>query len=618
MNHKQITDLIRIAVSSLLLVTVSLSPLQGAVSLALFLISYLIIGYDFLLRAFRNILNGQIFDENFLMSIATIGAFITSEYTEAVFVMLFYQIGEWFQRCAVGKSRRSISSLMNLRPDYANIIRDDVLTQINPESIKVGDIIIVQPGEKIPLDGIVVEGSSSLSTMAITGESLPRDVTIGDTVISGCINGNGMLHLQVTKPFTESTICKILHLVDSASASKAKSERFITKFARYYTPIVVIIATLLAVVPSIFFGNWGKWIHRSLIFLVVSCPCALVISVPLAFFGGIGGASRNGILIKGSNYIEALAKADLVAFDKTGTLTEGNFQVVSIHAKDGNNQQLLELAVTVEQFSNHPIAQSLRECYGKEISRDNIEEVTEHPGKGISATVSGANCVVGNESFMHDLGFTTPECSQIGTVLHVAIDTKYLGYLVIADRIKATSYQAITELKRNGIKRVVMLSGDQKSIVKRVAEELQIPEFHAELLPTDKVDIVTNLVDTNQDKVIFVGDGINDAPVLARADLGIAMGGIGSDAAIEAADVVLMDDNPRKVAEAIQLAKRTITIVRQNIILALCVKTIVLVLATIGQAYMWEAVFADVGVSAIAILNAMRTLKKNKKSGDWD
>ena len=576
-----------------------------------YLIAYLIIGWDVLYKAFRNILNGQVFDENFLMAIATVGAFATAEYAEAVFVMLFYQIGELFQDYAVGKSRKSIAALMDIRPDTANLEGEGGETEeVDPEDVEVGAVIVVKPGERIPLDGVVLSGNSSLDTAALTGEAAPRDVGPGDAVISGCVNQNGLLQVKVTRPCHESTVSKILDLVENASEKKAVSEQFITRFARYYTPCVVISATLLAVIPPLFMGSWGDWFHRALIFLVISCPCALVISVPLSFFGGIGGASKCGILVKGSNYLETLAKAEAVVFDKTGTLTRGTFTVTALHPEnDFTDTQLLEYAALAEQYSDHPISLSLRAAWNQEANPLRVADVEEIAGHGVRAMVDGKIVCAGNSRLMEREHTDWQSCELPGTVIHVTVDGVYAGHIVISDLLKEDSAAAIADLKRNGIKRTIMLTGDSAATAHVIAAELGIDEYHAELLPADKVERVEQLLEHFSGKVVFVGDGINDAPVLSRADIGIAMGALGSDAAIEAADIVLMDDKPSKIAAAIRISRKTLRIVRQNIVFALGVKGLVLILGALGLANMWLAVFADVGVAFIAILNAMRCLQ---------
>ena len=612
MTAKQKKMLLRIVISAVLLIVVSIVKPSGWLAVVAYLIPYAIIGWDILWKAIRNILNGQIFDENFLMTIATIGAFLTGEYPEGVFVMLFYQVGELFQSYAVGKSRKSISDLMDIRPDYANIEQDGLLEEVDPEDVGIGDIIVIKSGEKIPLDGVIVEGASSLDTIALTGVSLPRVVKPGDEVISGCINGEGLLRVRVTKPFEDSTVAKILDLVENSSIKKAKSEQFITRFARWYTPAVVISAALLAFIPPLFTGgNWAEWIHRALIFLVVSCPCALVISVPLSFFGGIGGASKRGILVKGGNYLEALAKADIVVFDKTGTLTEGTFRVTQVHAEGVSESALIEMAALAEGYSTHPIARSLRDACNKEVDLTRVSCVEEMPGRGIMATIDEKTVYVGNDRLMNEIGLQSDDCEHIGSAVHVAIEGRYAGRIIISDAVKTGASRAIANLRRHGVRKVVMLTGDAESVGRHVANELGIDEVHAELLPSDKVTEVERLIlEKNRGgKLVFVGDGINDAPVLSLADIGIAMGAMGSDAAIEAADIVLMDDQPEKIAIAIQIARKTQSIVYQNIVFALAVKGLVLILAAFGTASMWAAVFADVGVSVIAILNAMRALK---------
>ncbi len=615
MSRKQKKMLARILLSALLLVAAVLVPYHGIWRFFLFLPAYFVIGWDVLWKAVRNIARGQIFDENFLMALATVGAFCTGffgegEYPEAVFVMLFYQVGELFQSYAVGKSRRSISNLMDIRPDYANIEKDGVLCQVDPDSVKVGDIIVVKAGEKIPLDGSVLEGSSSVNTSALTGESMPRDVGVGDEVISGCINQSGLLKVRVKKEFGESTVAKILDLVENSSSKKAKAENFITKFARYYTPAVVIGAAILAVVPPLFFGEWSSWINRALIFLVVSCPCALVISVPLSFFGGIGGASKKGILVKGGNYLESLSHAEVIVFDKTGTLTKGVFQVTGLHPEQCSQQELLEAAALAESYSDHPISRSLKEAFGKEIVPDHITGVEEFPGRGVKAVLDGKIVWAGNDKLMKEAGISSRPCHLVGTVVHVAIDGKYAGHIVISDEVKPDANEAISALKKKGIKKTVMLTGDAKEVGESVAKEIGIDQVYTQLLPGDKVARVEELLaeTSPKGKLVFVGDGINDAPVLSRADIGVAMGGLGSDAAIEAADVVLMDDKPSKIAQAMEISQRTLKIVWQNVVFALAVKALVLVLSAFGMANMWMAVFADVGVSVLAILNASRAL----------
>lgn len=585
------------------------------IELILFLVAYLIVGRDVVKRAAKNILSGQVFDENFLMTIATFGAFLVGEYPEGVAVMLFYQLGELFESYAVDKSRNSISDLMDIYPEYANVKRGDSIEQVDPDEVQIGDIIVVKPGEKVPLDCKVISGSTSLDTKALTGESLPREVEVGDTLISGCININGVVEAEVIKEFGESTVSKILDLVENASSKKAEAENFITKFARYYTPIVVICAVVLAIIPSLFTGEWSVWGYRALSFLVISCPCALVISVPLSFFGGLGGASKCGVLIKGSNYLEALAKAEIVVFDKTGTLTKGTFHVKEIRNNNRySDEELIRLAAYVENFSNHPISSALKEAYGKSIDNSIIKDVEEIAGHGVRATIDNLVVYAGNSKLMKQIGVEFDDIKVAGTVVHLAVDNTYEGCIVIADTVKDDSKVAIEELRKSNIKRIVMLTGDSKIAGETVARELGIEEVYTELLPGDKVDKVENLFSQKSEagKLVFVGDGINDAPVLARADIGIAMGGLGSDAAIEAADIVILTDEPSKIAKAMQISKKTLGIVKQNIVFAIGVKVLVLILAAVGIATMWAAVFADVGVSAIAILNAMRALKVKK------
>ena len=612
MSKKQKKTLVRIILSAVLLVAAALIPVDGIVKLVLFLIPYAVIGWDVLWKAIRNIAHGQVFDENFLMAIATVGAFALGEYPEGVAVMLFYQVGELFQSYAVGRSRQSIAALMDIRPDYANIEQDGKLVQVDPEDVAVGDTIVIKAGEKIPLDGVVLEGSSAVDTAALTGESLPRDVDPGDDVVSGCINQSGLLKVRVTKVFGESTVAKILDLVENSSSKKARAENFITRFARYYTPVVVIGAVLLAVLPPLLFGgDWSDWLQRALIFLVISCPCALVISVPLSFFGGIGGASKQGILVKGSNYLEALAKTETVVFDKTGTLTKGTFQVTAVHPDRISKGELLELAAMAESYSEHPISRSLREAYQKPVDASRVTDVEEISGHGVRAKVDGHDVYAGNGKWMDRIGASWRNCHRTGTVVHVAVDGEYAGHIVISDAVKPDAAAAIEALKREGVKKTVMLTGDVKAVGEAVAREIGIDEVHAELLPGDKVDQVERLLKntSGKGKLAFVGDGINDAPVLSRADIGIAMGGLGSDAAIEAADIVLMDDKPSKLAVAVRISRKTLRIVRQNIVFALGIKLLFLALGAFGMANMWEAVFADVGVSVLAILNASRALR---------
>ena len=612
MTKKQTRMLIRILVSGGLFGAALALPLEGWAKLAVFLVPYAVIGWDVLWRAVRNIAHGQIFDENFLMALATIGALAMGEYPEAVFVMLFCQVGELFQSYAVNQSRKSIAALMDIRPDYANIEVDGQLQQVDPEEVAVGDTIVIKAGERIPLDGVVLEGASTLDTAALTGESLPRQVQSGDDVISGCVNLSGLLKVQVTKAFQESTVSKILDLVENSSSKKAKAEHFITRFARYYTPVVVLAAVALAVLPPLFTAiGWLDSIQRALNFLVVSCPCALVISVPLSFFGGIGGASRDGILVKGGNYLEVLAKAEIVVFDKTGTLTQGVFNVTAIHPDHCDQSHLLELAALAECVSDHPISRSLLEAWGELPDRSRVTQAEELSGRGVRAIVDGKVICAGNDKLMEEIGVTWHPCHHVGTTVHVAADGVYLGHIVISDQVKPDAQEAISALKAAGIRKTVMLTGDAKPVGEAVAAQLGLDEVHAQLLPADKVDQVERLLKQVSPKgaLAFVGDGINDAPVLSRADVGIAMGGLGSDAAIEAADIVLMDDKPSKLAQAIAIARHTLAIVRQNIVFALAVKLFVLVLSALGQANLWQAVFADVGVSVIAILNAMRAMR---------
>ncbi|MCC2256611.1 heavy metal translocating P-type ATPase [Intestinimonas aquisgranensis] len=598
-------------------VSVGRTAADGTAAFALaawarFLIPYLVIGWDVLWRAVRNIAHGQVFDENFLMAIATVGALFIGEYAEAVFVMLFYQVGELFQSYAVGKSRQSIAELMEIRPDYANVEREGQVEQVDPDEVEVGETILIKAGERVPLDGVVLEGRSDLDTAALTGESLPREVQSGDDVISGCVNLTGLLKVRVTKAFEESTVSKILDLVENAGSKKARAENFITKFARYYTPAVVLAAVALAVLPPLLgVMAWSESLHRALIFLVISCPCALVISVPLSFFGGIGGASRAGVLVKGGAYLEVLSRTQIVVFDKTGTLTKGVFNVTAIHPEQCGEDRLLELAALAESWSEHPIARSLREAYGKEIDASRVADVEERSGRGVRAVVDGTEIFVGNDKLMDDIGVSWHPCHRVGTTVHVASEEEYLGHIVISDEVKEDAARAVSDLKALGVARTVMLTGDAQAVGESVGKQLGLDEVHAQLLPADKVERVEELLakKTGKGCLAFVGDGINDAPVLSRADVGIAMGGLGSDAAIEAADVVLMDDKPSKIAVAIRIAQKTLVIVRQNIAFALGVKALVLVLGALGQANMWEAVFADVGVSVIAILNAMRAMK---------
>ena len=623
MTKKQKKMLARIIITAVMLVGLKFIPLTGIPQLAAYLIAYLVIGYDILKKAGKGILNGRAFDENFLMAIATLGAFFlavwtkSGDYVEGIAVMLFYQIGELFQSYAVGKSRRNISALMDIRPDYANIEQDGKLEQVDPDEVAVGSVIVVQPGEKVPLDGVVVSGSASLNTSALTGESLPRDVKEGDEIISGCIDMNGVLKVRTTKEFGESTVSKILDLVENASSRKSRSEAFISRFARIYTPAVCIAAVVLAIalpVVRLALGlapDWTSWIYRALTFLVVSCPCALVISIPLSFFAGIGGASKEGILIKGSNYLEALSESKYVVFDKTGTLTQGVFEVTGVHHSEMEEVKLLEYAALAECASSHPISKSLQKAYGREIDRSRVSDIEEISGHGIVAKVDGHAVAAGNSKLMRKLGISYQDCHSVGTIIHMAIDGKYAGHIVISDVVKPHSGEAIAALKKSGVAKTVMLTGDSKRVADQVAAELGIDEVHSELLPGDKVDEVEKLLAQkgSREKLAFVGDGINDAPVLSRADIGIAMGAMGSDAAIEAADVVLMDDDPLQIAKAIGISRKCIGIVRQNIVFSLVVKFACLALTALGYANMWAAIFADVGVMIIAVLNAIRALK---------
>ena len=617
MNKKQKKMLIRIIVAAILVVAFSLLPIEGYVKFGLFMIPYLVIGYDILKKAGKGIMNRQVFDENFLMAVATMGAILLGDYKEGVSVMLFYQIGELFQSYAVGKSRRNISDLMDIRPDYANIEKDGKLEQVDPDEVEIGSIIVVQPGEKVPIDGIVVEGSSTLNTSALTGESVPQDAKCGDEIVSGCINMSGVLKIQTTKEFGESTVSKILDLVENASSQKSRSENFISKFAKYYTPAVCYGAVALAVLPPLvrmlFMGlspEWGDWIYRALTFLVISCPCALVISIPLSFFAGIGGASKAGVLVKGSNYLETLSQTKYVVFDKTGTMTQGVFEVSGVHHNEMEEEKLLEYAVLAECSSSHPISKSLQKAYGKEIDRSRVTDMEEISGNGVTAKVDGVSVAAGNEKLMEKLGIEVLACSHVGTVVHMAVDGKYAGHILISDTVKPHAKQAIKELKKCGVKKTIMLTGDRKNVADYVAKDLGIQEVYSELLPGDKVSKVEALLanKTEKEKLAFVGDGINDAPVLSRADVGIAMGAMGSDAAIEAADIVLMDDDPLKIATAIHIARKCIRIVYENIYFAIGIKLICLLLGALGIANMWMAIFADVGVMVIAVLNAIRAL----------
>ena len=624
MNKKQKKMLIRIIITTVMVIALNWIPATGILQLALYLAAYLIIGYDILRKAGRGILNRRVFDENFLMAVATVGAFAlaiyskSGDYNEAIAVMLFYQIGELFQSYAVGKSRRNISALMDIRPDYANVERDGKLEKVDPDEVEIDSIIVVQPGEKVPLDGIVTEGSSSLNTSALTGESLPRDVKQGDEIISGCINLNGVLKIRTTKEFGESTVSKILELVENSSSRKSKSENFISKFAKVYTPAVCYSALALAILPPLvqmlFLGQtaqWGVWIYRALTFLVISCPCALVISIPLSFFAGIGGASKEGVLIKGSNYMETLSQAKYVVFDKTGTLTQGVFEVCGVHHNEMEEKKLLEYAALAECASSHPISKSLQRAYGKEIDRNRVSDIQEISGHGIIAKVDGREVAAGNNKLMKKLNVEYQDCHKVGTIIHVAIDGKYEGHIVISDLVKEHSKEAIARLKKAGVKKTIMLTGDAKTVAEQVAQSLGIDEVYAELLPGDKVTKVEELLSakSEKEKLAFVGDGINDAPVLTRADIGIAMGAMGSDAAIEAADVVLMDDDPLKISKAIGISRKCLGIVYQNIVFALVIKFGCLALGAVGVANMWFAIFADVGVMIIAVLNAIRALR---------
>mgnify|MGYP002527720961 CR=1 FL=1 len=616
MNKKQKKMLIRIIIAAVLIVVFSLLPAEGYLRFVLFMIPYLVIGYDILKKAFKGILNKQVFDENFLMAVATVGAILLGDYSEGVAVMLFYQIGELFQSYAVGKSRRNISELMDIRPDYANIEKDGTLEQVDPDEVEIGTIIVVQPGEKVPIDGVITEGTSTLNTSALTGESLPRDAKAGDEVISGCINMTGLLKIRTTKEFGESTVSKILELVENSSSRKSKSENFISKFAKYYTPAVCYGAIALALIPPIVLlimgkpAVWGDWIYRALTFLVISCPCALVISIPLSFFAGIGGASNQGILVKGSNYLETLAQTKYVVFDKTGTMTQGVFEVSGIHHNKMPDEKLLEYAALAECSSSHPISKSLQKAYGKPIDRNRVTDIEEISGNGVIAKVDGISVAAGNTKLMNRLGIAYQDCHHVGTVVHMAIDGKYAGHILISDIIKPHAKEAIAELKKAGISKTIMLTGDSKRVADQVAGELGIQEVYSELLPADKVSRVEELLNqkSEKDKLAFVGDGINDAPVLSRADIGIAMGALGSDAAIEAADIVLMDDDPLKISKAIKIARKCIRIVYENIYFAIGIKILCLILGALGIANMWVAIFADVGVMILAVLNAIRTL----------
>lgn len=623
MKAKQKKMLIRIIIASVLLIALALSPITGYLRLALFLIPYFIVGYDILLKAAKGFTNGRIFDENLLMTVATLGAIAialydnTGDYTEAVAVMLFYQIGEWFQGYAVGKSRKNISELMDIRPDYANIEKDGQLVKVDPDEVQIGDIIVVQPGEKVPIDGVVIEGESSLNTSALTGESLPRSVSVDDEITSGCINLSGLLKIRTTKLFGDSTVSQILELVENASSRKSRSEAFITRFARVYTPIVFFSALALAIIPPLvrllgmgLDAQWDDWIYRSLVFLVISCPCALVISIPLSFFAGIGGASNQGILVKGSNFLENLSETKVLVFDKTGTLTEGVFEVVAIHHNKLEEKKLLELAALAESASSHPISKSLQKAYGLPLNRDRVKDIHERSGQGVVAKIDDMEVAAGNEKLMKSLNVEAIACHSIGTIVHIAINGEYHGHIVISDRIKAHAKETIRAVKKAGIQKTVMLSGDSRKVAEHVAKELGIDEVRSELMPADKVRIVEELLEQNKSrgKLAFVGDGINDAPVLSRADIGIAMGAMGSDAAIEAADVVLMDDDPLKIAKGIKISRKCLAIVKENIWFAIGIKVACLILGAFGIANMWMAIFADVGVMILAILNAIRAL----------
>ena len=617
MNKKQKKVLIRILVAAVLMIVFSQLPVEGYVRFLLFMIPYLVIGYDILKKAFKGILNRQVFDENFLMAVATVGAIVLGNYTEGVAVMLFYQIGELFQSYAVGKSRRNISELMDIRPDYANIEQDGKLEKVDPDEVEIGSVIVVQPGEKIPIDGVVTEGKTTLNTSALTGESLPREVAPGDEVISGCINMTGVLKIRTTKEFGESTVSKILDLVENSSSKKSRSEHFISKFARYYTPAVCYGALALAVLPPLvrmlamgLAPEWGNWIYRALTFLVISCPCALVISIPLSFFAGIGGASREGILVKGSNYLETLAQTRYVVFDKTGTMTQGVFEVSGVHHNEMEEARLLEYAALAESASSHPISKSLQKAYGKAIDRSRVTDIEEISGNGVTAKVDGIPVAAGNAKLMERLGIPYKECHHVGTVVHMAVNGAYAGHILISDLLKPNAKEAITSLKHAGIEKTVMLTGDSKKVADQVAKELGIGEVYSELLPADKVSKVEELLKEKnaKAKLVFVGDGINDAPVLSRADIGIAMGALGSDAAIEAADVVLMDDDPLKISKAIRIARKCMRIVYENIYFAIGIKVLCLILGALGIANMWLAIFADVGVMVLAVLNAIRVL----------
>lgn len=622
MNKKQKKVFTRIIVAAVLMVVLSLLPIDGWLKFVLFMIPYLVIGHDILLKAWKGILNRQVFDENFLMAVATIGAILLGDYKEGVAVMLFYQIGELFQSYAVGKSRRNISELMDIRPDYANIEKEDgALEQVDPDEVGIGSVIVVQPGEKVPIDGVSEEGRTSLNTSALTGESLPREAGVGDEVISGCINMSGVLKIRTTKEFGESTVSKILDMVENASSKKSRSENFISKFAKYYTPAVCYGALALAILPPLvrllFLGmtpEWGDWVMRALTFLVISCPCALVISIPLSFFAGIGGASNAGVLVKGSNYLETLSQTKYVVFDKTGTMTQGVFEVSGVHHSSMDTEKLLEYAALAECHSSHPISKSLKKAYGKPLDPSRVTDVEEISGNGVTAKVDGVRVAAGNSKLMEKLGVDCMECHSVGTVVHMAVNGKYAGHILISDQIKPHAKEAIAALKKCGVKKTIMLTGDRREAARQVAEELGIDEVHSELLPGDKVAQVEKLLDEKgeKEKLAFVGDGINDAPVLSRADIGIAMGALGSDAAIEAADIVLMDDDPLKISKAIRISRKCLRIVYENIYFAIGVKVVCLILGALGIANMWAAIFADVGVMIIAVLNAIRALNVKK------
>lgn len=622
MNKKQKKVFTRIIVAAVLMVVLSLLPIDGWLKFVLFMIPYLVIGHDILLKAWKGILNRQVFDENFLMAVATIGAILLGDYKEGVAVMLFYQIGELFQSYAVGKSRRNISELMDIRPDYANIEKEDgTLEQVDPDEVGIGSVIVVQPGEKVPIDGVIEEGRTSLNTSALTGESLPREAGVGDEVISGCINMSGVLKIRTTKEFGESTVSKILDMVENASSKKSRSENFISKFAKYYTPAVCYGALALAILPPLvrllFLGmtpEWGDWVMRALTFLVISCPCALVISIPLSFFAGIGGASNAGVLVKGSNYLETLSQTKYVVFDKTGTMTQGVFEVSGVHHSSMDTEKLLEYAALAECHSSHPISKSLKKAYGKPLDPGRVTDVEEISGNGVTAKVDGVRVAAGNSKLMEKLGVDCMECHSVGTVVHMAVNGKYAGHILISDQIKPHAKEAIAALKKCGVKKTIMLTGDRREAARQVAEELGIDEVHSELLPGDKVAQVEKLLDEKgeKEKLAFVGDGINDAPVLSRADIGIAMGALGSDAAIEAADIVLMDDDPLKISKAIRISRKCLRIVYENIYFAIGVKVVCLILGALGIANMWAAIFADVGVMIIAVLNAIRALNVKK------